>query len=140
MSSFILLKTFVQIRLACGGVEFLGGCVLLANGRIRFSLEVVAAVKERVKRMKLLTHPEPVLAGGLLACHETNAAIGGHADTVEEVVAEVFTMRVPGLSRTIRSPLDFEDRRTLRLNGDQKGGSDGKNLIAEIKHHFLLCH
>ena len=28
----------------------------------------------------------------------------------------------------------------MRINRDQDGGSDGKNLIAEIKHHFLVGH
>ena len=74
--------------------------------------------------MELITHPEPILASRLIACHEANAAIRGHADAVEEVIAEVAKMSLPGLSRTVRSPLDFEDRRTLRLNGDQNRGSD----------------
>jgi hypothetical protein len=53
---------------------------------------------------------------------------------------EVVKMPLPGLGRAIGSQLDFEDGGTLRINRDQDGGPDGKNLIAEIKHHFLLGH
>ena len=28
----------------------------------------------------------------------------------------------------------------MRINRDQDGVSDGKNLIAEIKHHFVVGH
>ena len=89
--------------------------------------------------MKPITHPSRVWARRVIARHEAQAPIGGHADAVEEVIAEVVKMGLPGLSRTIRSQLNFEDRRTLSVNGDQDGSADGKNLIAEIKHHFLLC-
>ena len=98
---FILLQTFLQIRLTFGVHEFLRGFVLFANGPIGFALELVAALKEVVKLMELITHPEPVLTSRLIAGHEANAAIGGHADAVEEVIAEVVKMGFPGLSRTI---------------------------------------
>ena len=49
-------------------------------------------------------------------------------------------MSFPSLSRAIGSQLDFEDGCTLSVNRDQDGGSDGKYLIAEIKHHFLVGH
>src|SRR5918994_7224994 len=51
---------------------------------------------------------------------------------------EVVKMPLPGLGRAIGSQLDFENGGTLRINCDQDGGSDGKNLIAEIKHHFRV--
>src|SRR4030095_3765202 len=96
-------------------------------------------MKEFVKLMELITHPEPVLTSRVIAGHEANAAIGGHANAVEEGIAEGVKMGFPGLRRTIARQLNFEDRRTLSVNGDQDGSADGKNLITEIKHHFLLC-
>src|SRR6516165_2371993 len=101
VGSFILLQTFLQIRLTFGVHEFLRGFVLFANGPRGCALELVAAMQEVVKRMELLTHPEPVLTSRVRAGHEANAAIRGHADAVEEVIAEVVTMGFPGLSRTI---------------------------------------
>jgi hypothetical protein len=47
-------------------------------------------------------------------------------------MAEVFTVRFPGLSRAIHSQFDCEDRGTLRLQGDQDGDTDGKDFITEI--------
>src|SRR6266478_2894710 len=95
VGSFILRKTFLQIRLTFGVGEFLRGFVLFTNGPIGFALELVAAMKEVVKLMELITHPEPVLTSRLIAGHEANAAIGGHANAVEEVIAEVVKMGVP---------------------------------------------
>src|SRR2546428_5226631 len=84
--------------------------------------------------MELITHPEALLARRSIASSQTNPPIRGHADTVKAVSAEVGKMSLPSLGRTIGSQLDFEDGRTVRLNRDQDGVSDGKNLIAEIKH------
>src|SRR5262249_15511458 len=98
----------------------------------------MAAMKELLKLMELITHPSAILASRLIAGHQPRAAIGGHANAVEEVMAEVFKVRFPGLSRAIRSQFDFEDRGTLRLQGDQDGDTDGKDFITEIKHHFFL--
>src|SRR6266481_744590 len=69
----------------------------------------------------------------------TNGLIGIKS-AVEEVLVEVLKVRFPGRSRTIRSQFDFEDRGTLRLQGDQDGDTDGKDFITEIKHHFFLGH
>ncbi len=118
---FIVLKPLVQSGLAFGGREFLRCFVLCANGSIGFAFELVAAVKEVVKLMELITHPASLLASRSIAGGQADAPIGGHADTVEAVSAEVFTMRFPGLSRAIGSQLNFEDGRTLRLNRHQDG-------------------
>ena len=55
-------------------------------------------------------------------------------------IVKLFKMRSPGLGRAIRSQLDVEDGRALRVNGDQNGNVAGKNLIAEIKHNGLRYH
>ena len=78
----------------------------------------MAAVKQGLKRMELITHPEALLAGRSIASGQTNPPIRGHADTVKAVSAEVCTMSLPSLGRAIGSQLDFEDGRTLRLNRD----------------------
>ena len=137
---FIVLETLVQMGLAFGVVECVRGLVLLGNGRIGFALQLVASVKEVLKLMKPITHPSRVLARRVIARHEATAPIGGHADAVEAMLTEVFKMGFPGLGRAIRGQLNFQDGRTLRLNRDQDGLMAGKNLIAEIKHHFVLCH
>src|SRR5882672_9866304 len=49
---FIVLKTLVQMGLACGVVECVRSFVLLGNGRIGFALQLAAPVKEVAKRMK----------------------------------------------------------------------------------------
>ena len=49
-------------------------------------------------------------------------------------------MGFPGLGRALRGQLNFQNGRALRLNRDQDGLMAGKNLIAQIKHHFVLCH
>src|SRR6266478_1458263 len=137
---FILLKTLLQIGLTFGIGECLRCFDLLANGAIGFSFEVVAAVQQVLKLMELITHPEPILASRLVAGLQADASVGGHAETVKAMSPEVVKMRFPGLGRAIGSQLDFEDSCTLRINRDQDGGADGKNLIAEIKHHFLVGH
>src|SRR5438874_11414339 len=85
---FILLKTFLQIRLTFGVHEFLRGFVLFSNGPIGFALGLVAALKEVVKLMELIRHSGPVLTSLLIAGHEANASTGGHADALEEVIGE----------------------------------------------------
>ena len=90
--------------------------------------------------MELITPPSAILARRLIARHEPSAAIGGHADAVEEVLVEVFKVRFPGLSRAIHSQFDFEDRGTLRLQGDQDRDTNGKDFITEIKHQLLGRH
>ena len=110
--------------------------VLLGNGRLGFALKLMAAMQELLKRMELITHPSAILASRLIAGHQPRAAIGGHANAVEEVMAEVFQVRVPGLSRAVRSQFDFEDRGTLRLQGDQDGDTDGKEFLTEIKREL----
>ena len=100
----------------------------------------MAAVKKVLKLMELVTHPEPILPSSLVAGLKADAPVGGHAKAVKTMRPEVLKMRVPGFGRAIGSQLDFEDGCTLRINRDQDGGSDGKYLIAEIKHHFLVGH
>jgi len=137
---FIALETLVQMGLAFGVVEGGRGLGLCGNGGIGSGLQLLASVKEVLKLMEPITHPSCVLARRLIAGNEANAPIRGHADAVEAVLPEVFKMGFPGLGRAIRGQLDFEDGRTLRLNRDQDRLMAGKNLIAEIKHHFGLCH
>ena len=84
---FIVLEPLVQMGLAFGVVECLRGFVLLGNGRISFALQLAAPVKEVSKLMKPITHPSRVLAHRVIARHEATATIGGHADTVEVVLA-----------------------------------------------------
>src|SRR5215471_3692319 len=139
-SLFILLQALLEIGLAFGVREFLSRFDLLTNSSIGFSLELVAAVKQVLKLMELITHPEALLARRSIASGQTNPPIRGHADTVKAVSAKVCKMSLPSLGRAIGSQLDFEDGRTMRLNRDQDGASDGKNLIAEINHHGLLWH
>jgi len=71
---------------------------------------------------------------------EAKATIGGHADTVEAMSAQVVKMGFPSLGRAIGGQLHFQDGRALRLNRDQDGLMAGKNLIAQIKHHGVFCH
>src|SRR2546425_224186 len=94
---FIVLKTLVQMGLAFGVVACVRGCVLLGNSRIGFALQLAAPVKEVSKLMKPITHPACILARRLIARHEATATIGGHADAVEVVLAEVVKMGFPGL-------------------------------------------
>src|SRR6266571_6998562 len=89
---FIVLETFVQIGLAFGVVACVRGLVFLGNGRIGFALQLAAPVKEVVKLMKPITHPSRVLARRVIARNEATATIGGHADAVKVVVAEVVKM------------------------------------------------
>jgi hypothetical protein len=138
--SLILVKTLVQIGFAFGVGEGLSGFELLANGALGFAFELVAAVKQVLKLMKLVTHPKSILTSGLVASLQAHPPIGGHAKTVKAMGSEVVKMRFPRLGRAIGSQLDLEDGGALRINRDQDGGSDGKNLIAEIKHHFLVGH
>ena len=126
--------------LAFGVVEGDRGLSLFGNGGIGFAFQLLASVKEVLKLMEPITHPSRVLASQSIAGNEANATIRGHANAVEAVLPEVFKMGFPGLGRAIRGQLDFEDGRTLRLNRDQDRLMAGKNLIAEIKHHFGLCH
>src|SRR5918994_4675645 len=126
--------------LAFGLSECLRCFDFLANGAIGFAFEVVAAVKEVLKLMELITHPKPVLASRLVASFEADAPVGGHPQTVKAMRPELLKLRFPSLGGAIGSQLDFEDGGTLRINRDQDGGSEGKNLIAEIKHHFLVGH
>jgi len=101
---------------------------------------LAAPVKEVVKLMKPITHPSRVLASRLIARNEATATIGGHADAVEAMIAQVVNMGFPGLGRALRGQLHFQNGRALRLNRDQDGLMAGKKLIAQIKHYFVLCH
>ena len=130
MSLFIALETLVQMGLAFGVVEGGRGLGLLGNGGIGFALQLVAPVKEVLKLMKPITHPSRVLARRVIARHEAKATIGGHANAVEAMSAQVIKMGFPGLGRAIGGQLNFQDGRTLRLNRDQDGLMAGKNLIA----------
>src|SRR5712692_6591249 len=94
---FIVLETLVQMGLACGVVERVRSLVLLGNGRIGFALQLAAPVKEVVKRMKPITHPSRVLASRVIARNEAPSTVGGHADAVEVVRAQVVKMGFPGL-------------------------------------------
>ena len=137
---FIGLKTLGQMRRACGVVERVHGFVLLGNSRIGFALQWAAPVQEVSQRMQSITHPSRVLARRVIARHEATATIGGHADAVEVVLAEVVKMGFPGLGRALRGQWHVQHGRALRLNRDQEGLMAGKNLIAQLKHHFVLCH
>ena len=98
---FVLLKTLVQIGLMFGVGKFLSCFDFLANRSIGFFLELVAAVQQVLERMELVTHPEAILASGLVAGFEANTPIGGHAHTVEAMSPEVVKMRFPRLGRAI---------------------------------------
>ena len=137
---FIVLKTLLQIGFAFRVGECLRCFDLLAKGCLGFSLQLMAAVKKVLKLMELVTPPEPLLPSSLGAGLQADAPVGGHAKAVKTMSPEVLKMRFPGLGRAICSQLDFEDGCTLRINRDQDGGSEGKYLIAEIKHHFLVGH
>jgi hypothetical protein len=137
---FIVLETLVQMGLAFGVVECFHGLILLGNGRIGFALQLVAPLKEVLKFMEPITHPSRILARRVIARHEAHSTVGGHADTVEAVSTQVFKMGFPGFGRAIRGQLNFQDGRTLCLNRNQDGLMAGKNLIAEIKHHVVLCY
>src|SRR5712691_12361630 len=102
MGPFIVLEALVQIGLAFGVVERVRGLILLGNGRIRFALQLAAAVKEVLKLMKPVTHPARVWARRSRAPNEAKATIGGHADAVATVLAHVVTRGFPGLGRAIR--------------------------------------
>ena len=115
---FIVLKTLVQMGLTFGVVERVHGFVLLGNSRISFALQLAAPIKEVSKRMKPITHPARVLARRVIARHEAPATIGGHADAVEAMSAQVVKMGFPGLGRAIRGQLNFQNGRALRLNRD----------------------
>src|SRR6266850_5686203 len=130
---FIVLEALVQIGLAFGVVECVRSLVLLGNGRIGFAFQLVTPVKEGLKLMKPITHPSRVLASCLIARNEAKTTIGGHADAVEAMSAQVVKMGFPGLGRAIGGQLNFQDGRALRLNRDQDGLMAGKNLIAQIK-------
>jgi len=136
---FIVLETLVQMGLAFGVVACLHGLILLGNGRIGCALQLVAPLKEVLKCMEPITHPSRILARRVRARHEAHATVGGHADAVEAVSTQVFKMGFPGFGRAIRGQLHFQDGRTLCLNRNQDGLMAGKNLIAEIKHHLVLC-
>jgi hypothetical protein len=136
----IVLETLVQMGLALGAVECVRGFVLLGKGRIGFALQLAAPVKEVLKLMKPITDPSRVLARRVIARHEAKAPIGGHADAVEAMSTQVVKMGFPGLGRAIRGELHFQHGRALRLNRDQDGLMAGKNLIAQIQHHFVRCH
>ena len=121
-------------------MERVRGLVLLGNGRIGFALQLAAPIKEVLKLMKPITHPARVLARRVIARHEATATIGGHANAVEAMSAQVIKMGFPGLGRAIGGQLNFQDGRAVRLNRDQDGLMAGKNLIAQIKHHCVFCH
>jgi hypothetical protein len=93
----IVLQTRVQMGLAFGVVECGRGFVLLRHRRIGFALQVAAPVKEGSKLLQPIPHPACVLARRVIARHEATATLGGHADAVEVVLAEVVNMGFPGL-------------------------------------------
>jgi len=49
-------------------------------------------------------------------------------------------MGFPGRGRAVGGQLDAENRGTVRRNRDEDGGLEGKNLIAEVKHHRCRGH
>ena len=123
---FIVLEPLVQIGLAFGVVECVRGLVLLGNGRGTALVQLVTPVKEVVKLMKPITHPSRVLARCLIARNEAKAPIGGHADAVEAMIAQVGKMGFPGLGRAIGGRLKFQDGRALRLNRDPRWADGGQ--------------
>ena len=137
---FIVLETLVQMGLAFGVVECFHGLILLGNSRLGFALKLVAPLNEVLKFMEPITHPSRILARRVIARHEAHSTVGGHADAVEAVSTQVVQMGFPGFGRAIRGQLNFQDGRTLCLNRNQDGLMAGKNFIAEIKHHLVLCY
>ena len=140
MRGVILVETLRQIGLAFGPGKLVRRIVFFANGGIGFALQLVQHREEVAKLVEIIRHPQGHVARGPVAGHEAQAPIGGQAQADELVVLKRFKMRSPGVSRPIRRQLDVEDRRAARVNGHQNGRVDGKNLIAEIKHHFVLCY
>jgi len=53
--------------------------------------------------------------------HQAKATIGGHADAVEAMIAQVVKMGFPGLGPSDPRPVEFQNGRALRLNRDQMG-------------------
>jgi len=137
LGGVILLETLVKIGLAFGMGKLVRRIVCLVNGRIGFALSLMQQFEEVSKLVEIIRHPQDHVARGPVAGDEAQAPIRGHAKADELVILKCFKMRSPGLSRTVRGQLDVEDRRASRVNGDQNGRMDGKNLIAEIKHQCL---
>ena len=126
----IVWETRVPMGLACGVVARVRGLVLRGHGRIGVALPLVAPGKEVLKRMQPITHPSRVLARRLIARNEAKAPIGGHAEAMEAMIAQVVKMGFPGLGRAMGGQLNVQDGRALRLNRDQDGLMAGTNLIA----------
>ena len=85
LSTFIVRQALVQIGLTFGVVEPFCSLLLPRNRPVGLTLQLMTVLKEVVKCMKLITHPDGVLASGLVARHQTNASIRGHADTLKMV-------------------------------------------------------
>jgi len=98
---FRVLKTLVQIGVAFGVGACLRCCDLLANGCLGFSLQLMAAGKQGLTRMELVTHPAPRLPRSLGAGLQADAPVGGHAKAVKAMRPEVLQRRFPGLGRAI---------------------------------------
>src|SRR2546428_12987379 len=92
----IVLRTSLEIGRTRGVVESLCSFMLPSDSPVSLTFELVTALKEVLKFMKLITHPDGVLASCLVAGHQANASIRGHADTVKVMIAEVLKMRLPG--------------------------------------------
>src|SRR5687767_13566297 len=100
-SLFILRQTFLEVCLTFGIGKFHRCCDFLANGSIGSSLELVAALKQVLELMELITHPKPIFASGLVAGFKANASVRGHPKTVKVMSTESFKMRFPSLGRAI---------------------------------------
>ena len=140
LGGVILVETLRQGGCAFGTGTLLRRLVGLVNGRIGFALSLMQHLEEVTKLMEIIRYPQGHVARGLVAGHKAQAPIRGHASAAELMLLKRFKMCSPGVSRPIGGQLNVEDRGAARIDGDQDGGVDGENFIAEIKHERLCRH
>ncbi len=140
MGGCIVVETRGEMGGACGVGESGRRLVLLGHGRRGCARQLAAPVKEVATRRPPITPPARVLARRMRARHEATAPIGGHAEAVEAVRAEVVTMGVPGLRRGLRGQWSCHDGRPVRLHRAHEGLMAGKHLLAQRQHHVVLGH
>ncbi len=97
----IFLKALLQGSFAFGIGEFHSCFMLPSNGTVGLALKLMTAVKQSLKLMELITHPESILASGLIAGFKTDTPIRSHAKTMKAISAERFKMSFPSLGRAI---------------------------------------
>jgi hypothetical protein len=71
----IFLKALFQGGFAFGIGKFHSCFMLSSNGSVGLALKLVTVVKEILELMELITHPESILASGLVAGFKTDAPI-----------------------------------------------------------------